>query len=120
MEEVKRVAAACGLPCFRYVSFPPVSFAPTLAALPEASLLPVAENAGIAAADPVLWPGQVAPVAAYPMLTEVAEAVAETKRAVANPHPPVATEDSLHPPSRPARRRPRPAGRSVRTATGQR
>ena len=120
MEEVRRVAAACGLPGFRYVSFPPVSFAPMLAALPEASSLPVVENAGMAAADPAPQSRQVAPVAAYPMLTEVAEAVAETKLAVANPHPSAATEDSLHPPSRPARRRPRPAGRSVRAAIGQR
>ena len=120
MEEVRRVAAACGLPSFRYVSFPPVSFAPTLAALPEAKLLPVAESAGIATpADPVLQLQEVALAAAYPMLAEVAETVAETKRAAANLRPPTATEDGLPLPSRLARRQPRPAGRTVRAAIGQ-
>lgn len=119
VEEVRRVAAACGLPSFRYVPFPPVSFAPTPAVASETMPLPVAESAGIAVADPVPQPQEVVPAAAFSMLDEVAEAVAEAGRAAANLPASAATEGSVFP-SRPARRRPRPAGRSVRAATGQR
>ena len=137
MEEIRRVAVACGLPNFRYYSFPPVVFAATQAAIPEPMPLLVTENASVEAAaesmlkhpEVVLVTGKVVakplqpmtlPVAAsYSLLTDVAEAGAGPQPAADSVAPPLIKRNIAQSQSQPTRRRARPAGRAALAATGQ-
>src|SRR4051794_1388163 len=94
MREVEKIVASCGLPGFRYVAFPPVSFPPP----PARALRPPEPPPGISVAPQ-------AAAASRPVLTEVGSA---------------APEPSLpRPRAGAARRTPRAAGRIALAAAGQ-
>ena len=128
MEEIRRVAVACGLPNFRYHSFPAVAFVSVQAAKPSATPLAITENASVeSAAASVLQHPEVVlsevkvlatslpmmrPVTSiYSLLAEVADAVASPQAVAARADPTTISGNRVQALSRPARRRPRSAGR---------
>lgn len=135
MEEIRRVAVACGLRNFRYYSFPAVAFAPPQTANPRATAPVVAENASVesvgasahrrpkvidAPVEVLSSPLLASPVAvAYLLLAEVAEAVADPRAAAAPFNSPTTAGNIAQALSRPTRRRPRPAGRAALAAIRQ-
>jgi len=134
MEEVRKIAVACGLPSFRYHSFPAVAFASMQAARPNATPIDVIEHASVEnAVVPVLQHPEVVlsevkvlatplqplmlPVTPiYSLLAEVVDAVANPRDAAARAGPVTIVGNSAQALSRPTRRRPRPAGRAALAA----
>jgi hypothetical protein len=132
LEEIKRVAVACGLPDFRYYSFPATAFAPPQADSAKATPPDVAESAGIGSvgasahrrpevieAPAEVLPAPPLPVPTYSLLAEVAEAVANPRPATIRINSPATARNVAQLPSRPARRRPQPAGRAALAAISQ-
>ncbi len=128
MEEIRRVAVACGLPNFRYHSFPAVAFVSVQATKPSATPRAITENASVeSAAASVLQHPEVVlsevkvlatslpmmrPVTSiYSLLAEVADAVASPQAVAARADPTTISGNRVQALSRPARRRPRSAGR---------
>ncbi len=134
MEEVRRVAVACGLPSFRYHSFPAVAFASMQATRPSTKSLDIIENARVEnAVAPVLQHPEVVlseikvlatpqqplmlPVTPiYSLLAEVVDAVAGSQGVAARTDRITIVGNSAQALSRPTRRRPRPAGRAALAA----
>ena len=129
MEEIRRVAVACGLPNFRYHSFPAVAFASIQATKPSATPLAITENTSVeSAAASVLQHPEVVlsevkvlatplqpmmhPVTStYSLLAEVADVVASPQAVAARTDPTTISGNRVQALSRPARRRPRSAAR---------